>query len=721
MIMKSVSVLIFLFITLQFNIAQKVDVYSRPIQAERSRDFDAIHYRVSLKVDLDKKILSGENQITLSPLRNNLDKCVLDAEYLVVENVAGIDGRDLLFEQKENQVFISFSRQYNHQDTIILTVKYNLSKPTLGLRFIEETATNPLMVSSDCFPNKARQWIPCYDYPNDKVTTEMIVTVDNRYKVLSNGRLVSIEENRQRGEVTYHWNQELPHSTYLISLSIADYAVIEDSLGSLPVNYWVYKGLEADAKTTFGKTPYMIDFFNKLYNYPYPWAKYDQVITSYMGGGAEATSATIVGEGLVMDTIAEKDYSRETVIAHEIAHQWWGDLITLRSWEHTWLNESFGTYSDYLYTRFDKGEDAGAFDLLGKKNQYLNEAHNRYMRPIVFNRYDNPGDNFDSHTYPKGACMLHLLRYILGDDAFFRTLSTFLHQNEFKPVDTHDFMKTVKEVTGKNMDWFFEQYFFSPGHPVFEVTKSWNETTKKLEITVLQLQDSVPEVPIYTIPVNFGFSFPGEKIVKEVWLKNKVEKFEFEFSAEPLLVRFGEGNYLLKEVTFRKSLAELVYQAEYDDMIGRLTAVNELRSFNGEKSALTVWTKLATSDSFWAVRQAALENIGKYQGEKSKDLYKACLMDKNSKVRVSAIRILGDQKDPGLVRLFEKTFRSENSYAAQAESLKSIGKCGGKKQLSFLKEAESVKSYRNIVSRAAVDASSVILGKERAAEHNTMK
>ena len=433
----------------------------------------------------------------------------------------------------------------------------------------------------------------------------------------------------------------------------------------------------------------MINFFNNLYNYTYPWAKYDQVITSYMGGGAEATSATILGEGIVMDTMAEKDYSGEMVIAHEIAHQWWGDLITLRSWEHTWLNESFGTYSDYLYTRFDKGEDAGAFDLLGKKNQYLNEAHNKYIRPIVFNRYNDPGDNFDSHTYPKGACMLHLLRYILGDDTFFRTLSTFLHQNEFKPVDTHDFMKTVKEVTGKNMDWFFEQYFFSPGHPVFEVTKSWNESTKKLEITVLQKQDSVPGVPVYTIPVNFGFSFSGKKIVKEVWLKNKVETFEFEFSSEPLLVRFDEGNYLLKEVTFRKSLPELVYQAEHDDMIGRLTAVNELRSFSGEKSTLAVWTKLATSDSFWAVRQAALENIGKYQGEKSTDLYKACLMDKNSKVRVSAIRILGDQKDPRLVKLFEKTFRSENSYAAQAESLRSIGKCGGKQQLAFLKEAEA--------------------------------
>ena len=281
--MKAISILLFLLNALQFNIAQRIDVYSRPVQTERSRDFDAIHYKITLKPDLDKKNLSGENQITLSPLRDKLDKCVLDAEYLVVENVINGDGKILPFEQKDNQVFINLTRQYNHADTIKLNVKYTLEKPAPGLKFIEATATNPLMVSSDCFPNKARQWIPCYDYPNDKVTTEMIVTVDKKYKVLSNGKLVSVEENDSEGTVTYHWNQELPHSTYLINLSIADYVVLKDSLGSLPINYWVYKGLEADAKTTFRKTPYMISFFNNLYNYPYPWAKYDQVITSYMG------------------------------------------------------------------------------------------------------------------------------------------------------------------------------------------------------------------------------------------------------------------------------------------------------------------------------------------------------------------------------------------------------------------------------------------------------
>jgi aminopeptidase N len=320
--MKVIFTVSTLLLFLQLTIAQKVDVYNRPVQQERSRDFDAIHYKVILNVDMDKKMLNGENQITLLPLNNEFDKIRLDAEYLVVSSVCNIHGEALPFEQNEKQVVISLPKPYNHSDTIRISVKYKLSKPIPGLLFIDETTTNPKMVSSDCWPNKAHQWIPCYDYPNDKVTDEMIVTVDRKYKVLSNGRLVSVRENNSQGTVTYYWNQDLPHPTYLINLSIADYAVIKDSLGSLPINYWVYKGLETDGKTSFRKTPGMIDFFNKLFNYPYPWAKYDQVITSYLGGGAEATSATILGEGVVMDTIAEKDYSMEGVIAHEISHQW---------------------------------------------------------------------------------------------------------------------------------------------------------------------------------------------------------------------------------------------------------------------------------------------------------------------------------------------------------------------------------------------------------------
>jgi aminopeptidase N len=689
---------------------QKNAIYQRPVQVERSRDFDALHYDISLNVDMDQKRLSGVNKVTLKPLNNGFSSCALDAEFLIVSGVNDQNGKPLTFKQENNQVLINFDRTYSHSDTIVFDVHYSLNQAVLGLRFIDETPTNPKLVSSDCFPNKAHQWIPCSDYPSDKVTTDIRVTTDKKYKVLANGKLIGVSSSNQPtpNSHTWHWRQSLPHSTYLISLSIGDYAVIEDSLGSLPVNYWVYNWHVEDAKRSFAKTPHMISFYNKLYGYDYPWEKYDQVITSYMGGGAEATTATILGQGAVTDKNAEQDFSYERVIAHEIAHHWWGDLITLRSWEHTWMNESFATYSDYLYTRAEYGEDAGAYDLLGKKNQYLNEARNRYIRPIVFNRYDNPGDNFDSHTYPKGANVLHLLRYILGDDAFFRTLSAFLHKYEFEPVDTHDFMKTVKEVTGKNMDWFFEQYVFSPGHAIFEVTKNWDESRKVLKVKVVQKQDSSPGMPIYTMPVNLGFHYPYEHIVKEVWLKQKEETFEFPLNSEPLLVRFDEGNYLLKEIVFKKPVEELLYQVENDDVIGRLAAVDELKEFGSNPTVIKAWADRVAKDSFWAVRQAALNNLGTFAATENLDLIKQASRDENSKVRLSAVRILGNRMDKTMIRFFKQIFENDNSYLVKAEALKSIGKVGSKKDIPFLNQAASEKSHNNLVGKAAAEAQAMI-------------
>ncbi len=716
--MKTAKYLIVCSLVSQLAFGQKVDVYQRPVQVERSRDFDAIHYRISLNVDLEGKKLTGENRITMRPLNDGLDHCSLDAEYLVVNKVVAEDGSALKFEQTDKQVNIAFKKAYGHQDTLNFTVIYALEKANLGLRFIDESPTNPKLVSSDCFPNKAHHWIPCYDYPHDKVTTEMIVTVDEKYKVLSNGNLIGVSNPTTPSSVipaeagtrnlkpvkTWHWSQDLPHSTYLINLSIGDYEVVKDSLGTLPINYWVYHWNADDARFAFRKTPAMIAFYNKLYGFDYPWAKYDQVITPYMGGGAEATSATLLGEGAVMDRNAEQDFSWERVIAHEIAHQWWGDLITLRSWEHTWLNESFGTYSDYLYTRHEFGEDAGAYDLQGKKNQYLNEARTRYIRPIVFNRYDDPGDNFDSHTYPKGANVLHLLRHILGDDTFFRTLSTFLHKYAFQPVDSHDFMKTVKEVSGKNMDWFFDQYIFKPGHLIVDVSKTWDESKKVLTVKVVQKQDSLPGVPVYNVPVNLGFHFADKKIVREVWLKEKTGIFEFAFPAEPLLVRFDDGDFLIKECTFKKSLAELVYQAGHDDVTGRLSAIDELRQFSGDAAATEIWLKRSGEDSFWAVRQASLANLAKFTGKKYLADVKKSTRDENSKVRQTAVRILGDQKDPSLVKSLKAIFESDSSYVVQAEALRSIGKCGGKAEAPYLKKAAGRKSYRNVVGKAANEA-----------------
>jgi len=687
-IMKIIKWVFFLlFIGLAHASVQKINVYERPVQVERSHDFDALHYRLELKFDLDKKEFKGENRVTLKPLKNGFMKCILDAKELVVTEVINYRNVPLEFKQTNEKLTVYLSRAYNYGDICTFSIKYYAIDPKKGFFFSDETPRNPKMVSTDSFPDEARHWFPCYDYPHDKVTTELIATVKNPNKVLSNGRLVSIKENKENNSVTYHWHQDKPHSTYLSMVAIAPFAVIEDSLGSLPINYWVYEKDVEDARRIFKKTPYMIDFFNKLYGYEYPWAKYDQVETPTLGGGAEATSATILGQNVICDQKADKDFSWETTIAHEIAHQWWGDLITLRTWSETWLNESFATYSDYLYTRFDKGENEGALALLNKKNSYLQEAHNKYIRPIVFNRYENPGQNFDRHTYPKGACVLHLLRFILGDESFFRTLQHFLHKHEFQPVDTHDFMIAVKEVTGKNMDWFFDQYIFKPGHPVFDVSYIWKKNAKTVQMKVIQTQGTSIGIPIYKIPVIIGLTTTSGKESHKFWISKKEEMFEIAVNEKPLLVRFDEGNYLLKEWTFNKDKDELLYQLKNDDVIGRMWAAPELIKYEKFPDVIEELSNSALNDAFWAVRRSSLEALSKFEIKTKNDLLNKLCKDENSKVRTSAIRILGNKRESKLISFFKDRFKMDDSYLAQAEALRSIGKSGDRSQEPFLRNA----------------------------------
>lgn len=700
--MKIKNIVIFILIACSVNLfAQKIDIYKRPVQVERSHDFDAQHYRLILTFDLDRKEFWGENKVTLNPLRDEFMECVLDAKELVVTAVLNHQNMPLKFKQTDQKLIIYLSRAYSYEEEVIFTIKYYAKDPKKGFFFSDETLRNPKMVSTDSFPDEARHWFPCYDYPHDKVTMELIATVPKPNKVLSNGRLVSIKENKEDNSITYHWHQDKPHSTYLSMVAIAPFVVIEDSLGSLPVNYWVYEKDVEDARRIFKKTPYMIDFFNKMYGYEYPWAKYDQVETPTQGGGAEATSATILGQNVIHDEKADKDFSWETTIAHEVAHQWWGDLITLRTWSETWLNESFGTYSDYLYTRFDKGEDEGSLALLGKKNSYLREANDRYIRPIVFNRYEHPGQNFDRHTYPKGACVLHMLRFILGDKPFFRTLRHFLHKHEFQPVDTHDFMIAVKEATGQNLDWFFELFIFKPGHPVFDISYKWDENLKKVRLKVAQVQDFSLGIPVYKIPVIIGITTSKGKVAKKVWIKQKEEIFEFAVNEKPLMVRFDEGNYLLKEWTFEKRIDELLFQLKNDDVIGKMWAASELVKFEGDSLVAAELTDRMQNDPFWAVRKSALEALRKVDAKMNIELLKKMCRDKNSKVRTTAIQILGDMRDSELVSFFKDQFKTDDSYVAQAEALRSLGKCGNRSQISYLEDVAKMKSPRDVIKRAA--------------------
>ena len=684
--------------------AQKLEIYSRPVQTEPDRTCDFLHYRVTLTFDLDEKTFTGHNHVTLVSLTDSLKSVVLHADGLQVGRITDTEGRSMHCMHRDDTLTIGLNSPAAFGDTVDMTIAYSSGDPEDGLFFDEKTDKHPKMVSTDSWPDDARYWFPCYDHPHDKVTQEMIITAGRELKVLSNGRLISVTGSADPSMKTWHWSQEKPHSTYLSMLAIGPFDVVKDSLGSLPVNYWVYPGDAEKARFVFRNTPTMIAYFSDLFKVPYPWAKYDQVISPHQGGGAEATSATLLGVRAIYDRKAEKDFSFERVIAHEIAHQWWGDLITLRSWEETWMNESFGTYCDHLYTSHSMGPEEGAVDLLNKKDQYLREANTRYMRPIVFNRYETPDQNFDSHTYPKGAAVLHMLRFILGDRPFFKTLSRFLYEYAFQAVDTYDFMRIVKETTGRNMDWFFRQQVFSPGHAVFAVSKSWNKTRGTLTLNIEQVQDTTAGIPVYRLPVNIGITLPERKLSKMLWLDSAEEIFEIPLPDEPLLVRFDEGNHLLKEWTYPKSVEELVYQLRNDDVIGRQWAAEQLSEKLQDKVVVKALKEAVLNDTFWAVRRTAVTVLARVKQREWMNTLKGACFDPHSRVRAEAYRILGTTERSDIARLMKARFKIEDSYLAQASALKAIGKCGDDSFLAFLERASKMASYRDILKHSALQA-----------------
>jgi aminopeptidase N len=693
--------------------AQKVDVYSRPVQVERSHDYDALHYKVELSFDMENKTLYGINVMTVRALRNNFNSCLMDAgSNLTIKKVLNYRNESLDFSHRGDSLEIFSFQPVNYNDTISFIIEYSGVDTHMESKiFHEKSRDNPAMINGPNFPNRVRTWMPCYDYPNDKATNEMIIHAPAGMKAVSNGLLVEMKDNSKDGTSVWHWKMDNPHSTYLYVLAVAPYVVFKDSLGSLPVNYWVFKQDSASAIPAFSRTPQIIKFLNELYAFNYPWQKCDQVMVPPMGGAAESTTATLYTNSLIvnLDEKGLKDYSFDWIIAHETAHHWWGDLITLRTWSETWLNESFGTYSDHIWTARTEGDEAGAIDLEKKKNDYLNEAHKDYIRPIVFNRYDegSPGQNFDKHTYPKGALMLHLLRSILGDDLFFRTISYFLHKNAFQSVDTHDFMKAVKEVTGQNMDWFFEQFFYRPGHPVFNVTEKWDDAMKTISLEITQIQDTLHGVPYaFRLPVTIGIYTKSEKIVKKIWIDKRSGVYKFHVAEKPQMVKFDDDNILLDEVNFTLTTDELLFKLTHDDLIGRAEAAAGLSAAGNDKYVNEALMKASLEDQSWYVRKAALESLNAKSDENIMQLSKTLSADPNSQVRAAAIKILGTSGDKRFVSYFKARFNKDDSYRVQAACINAIGKCGSKREIDFLEEAGKMRSSGYVIenaSRKAID------------------
>lgn len=692
-------------------VAQSVDIYQRPVQSEPSHDFDVLHYRIDLKFDGANRAFEGETIVRLKSLKDGFNNFSLNAETYTVKSVSTFQGKTLPFRHQKGQLHIQLGQSFGYGDTLSVLVAYGCEKfdvdPTpfgmaanypLGIGFFDATDDRPFLFNAYSFPDGARHWFPCYDHPNDRATHETIITTSADHKVLANGLLQSVKNNRD-GTVTYHWWQKQPHPTYLYNFASGPYEIIKDDHRGLPVNYWVYpKDVEA-GRRSFHRTPEVLAFLEDYYGVKYPWDKYDQVIVPGIGGGAEATTATLIGASTLHDEKAEPDFPSHWLVAHEAAHHWWGDLVSYRDWTQTWMSESFATYSEYLYSNHLNGPDEGAFNLHEKRNAYLNEVKNQYQRPIVCNHWQYPNQNFDSHTYQKGALVLHMLRDLLGEENFRRVLKHFLTSHAYQPVDTHDFIKSIRQVTGQNLDWFFDQWIFGAGHPVLEMGYEWKN--KQVVLTIKQTQDTLQSRAVFSMPANIAITTRSGVQIQTIWLNQRSQTFTLAVQDTPLLVRFDPENVLLKEWTFSKPVNELLYQAQHDGVIGRWWAIQELGNHLQEERVVPFLKTHATTDSFWVVRREALRVLGQNKAQDNESVWQSALQDPHSRVRAQAVALLGEMRQENLHGLFKELYASDVSYLVQAEAVRALGKLKTGADKAFLEGVAKEKSPRDILGTAA--------------------
>ena len=614
---------------------------SRSEQQLRPHDFDVKHYRIALSLEEETQSFDGETAISFSSLVDGFSTLTLDTESFKVSSVMDDRGKTLDFTQGGGALVISLDRALTRNETATLTIAYRATSigtdKNVGLDFRGKTETNPQLINSLNWPDGARYWFPSFDHPGDWATHETIITVKDAYRVVANGSLVSDIVDPNSGLRTIHWSQTKPQPTYLFAFAAGPYSVLADKHGSLPLHYWVYPGDEAVAKKAFARTPELIAFYEDLYGTKFPWVKYDQIIVPGIGGGAESTSATLLGRRVIQYEREGDEGASDWLLAHEIAHQWWGNFIGYRDWSHSWLAESFATHGEYLFILDDLGTDEGALYLLEYKDSYLEEARDDFIRPVVTNKWDKPNDMFDQHGYEKGGIVLNMFQNLVGADTFEKILNSFLATHAYSNATTDDFFETVRQVTGRDYRWFFDQWLLSPGHPVLDVSYSWDERRETLAMTVKQTQDTSMGVPVFHLPIKVGITTRAGKKVESAWLTKESHTFEFNVAEQPLMVHFDEGDVLLKEWTLKKPLSELLYQMENDGVMGRIWAAGALQDHLDDAVVQSALITAAIHDDFWAVRQKAVQVLGVVQDEAIVDLLKArVIQDGDRRVRNAA-------------------------------------------------------------------------------------
>jgi aminopeptidase N len=686
------------------------------------------HIALDLAINIPNQSFGGTCTIQLTPVRDGLTKLVLDAVDLTVEAVT-IAGVTQEFDYDGITLRIALDSPTVSGQTIELMVTYHVTKPRCGLYFVAPTETEPdkpVQVWTQGEDEDSRFWFPCFDYPGQLSTSEIRVRVPQDFVAISNGELIATEDCIDSGEKIYHWSQKEVHPTYLMTLAIGKFAEVRDEWDGIPVTYYVERDRLDDVARTMGKTPRMVAFFSDIYGYRYAFPKYAQVcVDDFIFGGMENTSTTLLTSRCLLDERAAiDDSSSESLVAHELAHQWFGDLVVIDHWSHAWIKEGAASYAEVQWFEHERSAEDGAYYLLGEARSYLAEDSGRYRRPIVTHIYREAIELYDSHLYEKGACVYHMIRAELGDGLFKQAIAQFVNDNAHSTVETIDLIRAIETSTGRNLRYLFDQYVYRGGHPDYKVSYEWDEDNKLAKVTVEQTQAKTEgTTPLerdlfdLKIPIAFGVLANDTDQSTLQTFKVRIHEAEqsvyFPLSTKPAFVSFDAGNHTLKTVELKYPTPELKAQLKHDpDPIARLYAAHALAK-KGGLDVVGALSKALTGDRFWGVRREVASALATIETVQAFDALLQGLSDTDARVRTAVVSGLGNYKTADAFKVVATTLKQgDPSYWVEHAAAIAIGKIAASqvehpdlidRAIGLLKETlETRAGWNDVVQRGAI-------------------
>ena len=674
----------------------------------RARDYDLQHSRIALRFDLEQKKVLGDVTHSLSILRDGTAKIAFDSVGLTIQNVT-VNKSSAKFETTTDKLIVPLPSAAKAGEKLDVAIRYE-GKPTKGMYFIlpdKDYPDRPKQIWTQGESEDTRYYLPTYDYPNDRLTTDTILTVPASWITVSNGKLISVAD-AGKDLKTWTWRESVPSSTYLITVVAGEFDETKDSWHGMPVTYYAPKGRGDRLPVNYGRTPAMIDLFSKKLGVDYPWEKYAQaMVDDFVAGGMENSSATTnTSNSLNHAKIAAELFTDEDgLISHELGHQWFGDLVTCKDWGDVWLNEGFATFMENVWMEAHYGKDQADFERWEGARQWFGEG-SLFSKAIVRHDFDDSSE-FDGNAYTKGGWVLHMLRHQLGEDAFYRGLKHYLEVNRGKNVVTADLAKAIEQSSHTNVDQFFSQWLYGAGAPKFDLIYSYDNDKHQVALTVKQTQKVEGRVGIFRVPVDLEITTASGPKLYPFTVSKAEQIFTFPSDSAPLMVLFDKGGHILKSAEFHKEKKEWLYQlknaAELPDRADAATALEKVKNDEEVVSALG---NALHNDKFWGLRATAADALGQIGGAAaSKQLLDALNSANEPWVRYHIVSGLGNFKDDtAIAAKLTAIAKEDSSYRARAAALQALGRLKSPGALATLEAAVSSDSPDSYLRNAALRA-----------------